>query len=116
MIRERKAARPNLKPASFDGSSSWEDYKAQFYLIAEPNGWDLGTKAIKLAASLQGPARAVIGDLDVQQRRDLAALMSALDSRFGSKHQTELYQQTKPSRRGEARRDETVVNDEMRQL
>ena len=84
-------AKPRIRPTPFDGMSSWDDYRAQIDLVAELNGWDSGTKAIYLAASLQGPARTTLGDLDPNGRRDLDALTEALESRFGSKHQTEMY-------------------------
>ena len=59
--------------------------------MAELNGWDSCTKAIYLAASLQGPARAILGNLDSNKRKDFSALIEALESRFGSKHQSEMY-------------------------
>ena len=48
-------SRRELKPSSFDGEN-WEDYKAQFDLIAELNGWSEEFQAIHLAASLRGSA------------------------------------------------------------
>ena len=85
------STKPHIRPSPYDGVSSWDDYRAQFELVAELNGWDGCTKAIYLAASLQGPARAILGDLDSSKRRDFSALIEALESRFGSKHQTEMY-------------------------
>lgn len=85
------STKPRIRPSPYDGVSSWDDYRAQFELVAELNGWDGRTKAIYLAASLQGPARATLGDLDSSKRKDFSALIEALDSRFGSKHQTEMY-------------------------
>ncbi|KAK3715626.1 hypothetical protein QZH41_008068 [Actinostola sp. cb2023] len=49
-------ARPKVRPTTYDGSSSWEDYAAQFQLVAEINNWDYVTKASYLAISLSGPA------------------------------------------------------------
>ena len=60
-------------------------------MVAELNGWDGRTKAIYLAASLQGQARLTLGDLDPSKRKDFPALVEALESQFGSKHQTEMY-------------------------
>ena len=71
--------------------SSWDDCHTQFELVAELNCWDNGTKATYLAASLQGPACATLGDLDPSKQKDFSALIEALESRFGSKHQTEMY-------------------------
>ena len=98
--------KPRIRPSPYDGVSSWDDYRAQFELVAELNGWDGRTKAIYLAASLQGPARATLGDLDPSKRKDFSALIEALESRFGSKHQTEMYRAQLRCRT--RKRDETL--------
>lgn len=85
------AAKPHIKPTPYDGSSSWDDYRAQFDLVAELNGWEPRTRAIYLAASLQGTARATLGDLDSAKRTDFEALTGALEARFGSQHRTEMF-------------------------
>ena len=64
------STKPRIRPSPYDGVSSWDDYRAQFELVAELNGWDGRTKAIYLAASLQGTARAILGDLDSSKRKD----------------------------------------------
>ena len=99
-------SRPSIKPTSFDGSTSWEDYKAQFDLVAELNRWDTRTKAIFLAASLKGPAQAILGDLDPAQRTDLRDLVGALDCRFSSENQTEIHRAQLRSRM--RKREETL--------
>ena len=48
-------------------------------------------KAIYLATSYKGPAQSVLGDLGEHQRRNFPALVVALEARFGTTHQTELY-------------------------
>ena len=55
------------------------------------NGWETCTRAIYLTASLQGPTRATLGDLDTTKRTDYEALTKALEARFGSQHRTEMY-------------------------
>ena len=52
------------KPATFDGSQSWQDHLVQFDLIATLNQWTEPTKALQLAASLRGQAQGVLSDLD----------------------------------------------------
>ena len=98
--------KPRIRPSPYDGVSSWDDYRAQFELVAELNRWDNCTKAIYLAASLQGSARATLGDLDPRKRKDFSALIEALESRFGSKHQTEMYRAQLRCRT--RKRDETL--------
>ncbi|KAK3724018.1 hypothetical protein QZH41_008917 [Actinostola sp. cb2023] len=84
-------ARPKVRPTTYDGSSSWEDYAAQFQLVAEINNWDYVTKASYLAISLSGPALSVLGDLSYDQRRDFKDITSALATRFGTEHRTEMF-------------------------
>lgn len=54
----------NLKPPTFDGTSSWTDYLIQFEMVSELNGWDQPTMAMCLGASLRRVAQSVLGDLD----------------------------------------------------
>ena len=84
---KQKLAKP-LKPIAFDGVGSWEDYKAQFGLIAEMNGWMDKTKAVYLAASLKGHAQPILGDPDEWSRKDFSSLVTALSCYFGAEHQT----------------------------
>ena len=83
--------KPLISPAPFDGKSAWDDYRVQFELIADLNGWDEATKAIYLAASLQGSAQAILADLDGYARRNYRALTEALSTRFSNDGQTQLF-------------------------
>jgi len=83
--------KPLISSAPFDGKSAWDDYRVQFELIADLNGWDEATKAIYLAASLQGSAQAILADLDDYARRNYRALTEALSTRFGNEGQTQLF-------------------------
>ena len=66
--------KPCVSPSPHNGSTSWEDYKAQFELVADLNQCDMQTKAAYLAVSLSGQAQAVLGDLDKTQRTSYAGL------------------------------------------
>ncbi|KAJ8033437.1 hypothetical protein HOLleu_23675 [Holothuria leucospilota] len=63
----------------------------QFELIAELNAWDQVQKALYLAASLKGQARAILSDLDSTHRRDYSQLSAALSNRFSPANQTQLF-------------------------
>ena len=82
--------KPHVRPSPDNGSTSWEDYKARFELVANLNQWDTRTKAAYLAVSLSGEAQAVLGDLDKTQRTSYTDLVAALDSRFGTSNRTEM--------------------------
>ena len=98
--------KPRVRPATFDGTGSWNDYRVQFELLAELNGWAETSKAIYLAASLRGPAQSVLGDLDEDRRRSYSALTAALGQRFGPENQTELFRVQLKNRL--RRKDETL--------
>ena len=83
--------KPRVRPSPYNGSTSWEDYKAQFELVAYLNQWDMQTKAAYLAVSLSGQAQAVLGDLDKTQRTSYTDLVAALDSQFGTSNRTEMF-------------------------
>ena len=78
------------KPAPFDGKLTWDAYHTQFEMLAQINRWSDVDKAAYLAISLRGPAATVLTNLPPAQRYNYAALTSALQSRFGTAHQTEL--------------------------
>ena len=83
--------KPKIRPAMFNGNTSWEDYLAQFELIAEINRWNDSMKATYLAVSLTGPAQAVLGDLEPTARKNFAELIKALAARFGTENQQQVY-------------------------
>ncbi len=86
------AARPVQRPGSYDGRSSWSAYRRQFELLAQLNKWSETEKATFLAVSLKGPALAVLNTLPSTGLHDYPTLVSALETRFGTVHQTELHQ------------------------
>ena len=90
--------KPRVRPSPYNGSTSREDYKAQFELVADLNHWDMRTKAACLAVSLSGQAQAVLGDLDKTQRTSYTDLVAALDSRFGTSNRTEMFRLSLRSR------------------
>ena len=79
-----------MRPAPYDGKSSWEAYLTQFKLLADLNHWNDQEKATYLAISLRGSAMTVLTNLPEEQRGDFGALSAALKNRFGNNHQAEL--------------------------
>ncbi len=99
-------AKIKIKPTSYDGSSSWNDYAVQFEMLSEMNGWGDEVKAMYLAANLRGSAQCVLGDLDDDSRHDYTALVTALNNRFGSNNQKELFRVQLKNR--QRKREETL--------
>ncbi|CAG2208723.1 unnamed protein product [Mytilus edulis] len=86
-----KSYSSNKKPATFDGTSSWQDYLVHFEMVAEINGWDNISKALELATCLRGSTWAILSDLRPELMRSFTHLVTALASRFQPSNQAELY-------------------------
>ncbi|VDI37517.1 Hypothetical predicted protein [Mytilus galloprovincialis] len=80
-----------IKPQIYDGSDDLEEYLTQFDLLAELNVWDSKTKALLLASSLSGNARAILNEITNGERHDFDCLVTALKSRFGSINRSEVF-------------------------
>ena len=76
------------KPATFDGSTSWIDYRTHFDMCAEINNWTIHQKGLYLGVSLRGLAEGVLGNLPVEDQKDFEALSRALSERFSPESQT----------------------------
>ena len=79
-----------IKPATYDGTVYWTDFKAHFDACAEINGWTDKEKGLYLAVSLRGQAQWVFGNLS-SKSNDYKELSNALQERFAPPNQTELY-------------------------
>ena len=80
-----------IKPATYDGTTSWLDYRSHFEACASLGNWSEDDKALYLAVSLRGQAQSVLGDLagGVPKRYD--ELVTTLNERFSPPNQMELY-------------------------
>ncbi|XP_055890394.1 uncharacterized protein LOC129927167 [Biomphalaria glabrata] len=94
-----------MKPPVFDGSVSWSVYKKQFDAAAKVNKWNSEEeKATALVLSLRGKASELLQSLPNQQ--DLAALVQAMELRYGDEHLQEVYRVQLKTR--QQRPDETL--------
>ena len=80
-----------VKPSTFDGNTSWSDFKSHFEVCSELNGWTHNEKGMYLAVSLRGNAQGVLGNLPSYEQRDYLSLCKALEQRFAPSNQTDLY-------------------------
>ena len=71
-----------MKPATFDGSTSWIVYKTHIDMCNELNKWDARQKGLYLAVSLRGHAQDVLGNLPVEERSTFEKLSKTLAERF----------------------------------
>ena len=81
--KDDKGNRPPvlMKPAMYDGKSSWLDYKSHFEACATLGHWSEEDKAMYLALSLCGQAQSVLGDLAGEVPKKYGELIKALNER-----------------------------------
>jgi hypothetical protein len=89
--RDDKERKLTVKPATYDGSSSWLDYKCHFEACANVNGWNAERKGLFLALLLCGQAQALLGDLPTDRGQHYETLVRSLQERFSPPNQTDLY-------------------------
>ena len=104
------------KPATFDGLTSWIDYKSHFEICAELNQWSDTEKGMYLAVSLRGQAQGVLGNLPERLKRDYYSLLSALEERFAPANQKELYRAQLKDRRQKASESLPELGQDIRRL
>jgi hypothetical protein len=84
-------SRQTIKPATYDGSGPWLDYRAHFEACAELSAWNYNQKGLYLAVSLGGNAQGVLGNMPKGAKSDYHSLIKTLEDRFAPPSQTELY-------------------------
>jgi predicted aspartyl protease len=76
---------------TYDGTSSWLDYKYHFDACSRINQWSENEKRLYLAVALRGQAQGILGDLSIDKQQNYKSLVKALEERFAPLNQTELY-------------------------
>ena len=111
------SSRPKeIKPATFDGKSSWIDFRSHFDICAELNGWSEQEKGLHLAVSLRGSAQSILGNLHGDSKKDFTSLCKALEERFSPANQTELYRAQLRERRLKATETIPELGQDIRRL
>uniref|UniRef100_A0A1A9V0Z5 Retrotrans_gag domain-containing protein n=1 Tax=Glossina austeni TaxID=7395 RepID=A0A1A9V0Z5_GLOAU len=72
------------------GATNFNAFKLQFGVVATKNIWDDDDKAVVLITSLRGAAAEIIQMIPEGKRTEFAAIMDALERKYGSKHVKEL--------------------------
>jgi hypothetical protein len=81
-----------LKPPPFDGTTSWFMDKKQFEAAAGANNWDDEGKAVALTLALRGQVLQILQTLPVEDQKNYAAFVKALELRYGDHHLSQVYQ------------------------
>ena len=109
------AGKTMMKPATFDGTVAWTDYKAHFEACADLNGWSDEQKGLYLSVSLRGQAQGVFGNLGTG-KPSYKKLVTALEERFAPPNQTELYRVQLRERRQKASETMAELGQDIRRL
>ncbi|KAF6207043.1 hypothetical protein GE061_018281 [Apolygus lucorum] len=72
---------------SYDGKMPWEEYLVHVEVTSEANGWSEERSGKRLASALKGGALTVLSELPRAERTNYQAILKALSSRFGLRHQ-----------------------------
>ena len=87
-----KPKRKPVWPDKFNGTtSSLQDFLAHFEVVSKINMWTEEEKGSHLCISLKGNAQKVITSLGSDQRENYKALVAALEERFGTEGQDEIF-------------------------
>ncbi len=106
----------NMKPESYNGTQDWESYLSHFEDCAELSGWDDKTKRLVLSASLKGQARTYYMGLPPCDRASYRHLVGALNRRFGSEHQKEVWVAQLEGRRRSPGESMSTLADDLRRM
>ena len=63
-VNSNTSGRLKIKPQIYDGKDDFDEYLAQFDIMAELNGWNYNTKSLALASSLSERARTILAELN----------------------------------------------------
>ena len=91
---------------SYSGTEDLEDLLVYFDTLAELYGWSSKAKSLYLASSLIVPARSLLTEMTLDERRDYQTLVQKLSVRFGSANKRELFRAQLKTR--EQRQDESI--------
>ena len=106
----------DIRAATYDGSSDWNDYRSHFEACASINGWNEHDKGLYLAAALRGQAQGVLGDLPEDRKCHFEYLVRSLEERFAPPNQTELYRVQLKERRQRASESLPELGQAIRRL
>ena len=114
-LKTPKQTGVKIKPATYDGTGSWKDYKAHFDACCRINGWSKEEKGLYLSVSLRGQAQGILSHLS-QDSNDFDKLMTALEERFAPPNQAELHRAQLRERRQKASETLSEMAQDIRRL
>ena len=92
-------SRTQVKPRTYEGTTTWREYHNHFQRVSRINGWTEGQKLDLLWVNLTGEALNYTESLTPEQTATYSDLCQALDDRFGDQHLSEVFKSELRSRR-----------------
>ena len=112
-----KAKMKMIFPDKYNGNNTTlNDYLKHYELVSELNGWDSLEKAQFLAVNLRGDAQKLLSSLDRDELRDYNRLVGALEERFGTEGQEEMFLAQLRSRQKKEKESYQELADEISRL
>ena len=105
-----------IKPAKFDGSSSFETFMAQFNNCADYNNWKSADRLAQLKACLTGEAGQVLWDSSPEATNTLSKLIEMLKNRFGGSRLADKYRMELRLRRRRSGETLSALHCDVRRL
>jgi len=105
-----------LKPDTFDGTVPLREFLTQFNLIARINAWSDAVKAVALASSLRGKARAVLDGISEIESLKFEELRSKLELYFEEGHLAQTYYTQFTNRRQKSFKDLAALDSDIERL
>lgn len=81
----------NLKPPTFDGTTSFAIFKFQFETASVQNQWNEEHQVAALIVALKGEAAETLQTIPENERRGYGEIIKALERKYGSDHKREIY-------------------------
>jgi len=105
-----------VKPDTYDGSVSLNEFLVQFELIARVNRWSGDAKTAMLVSSLRGKARVVLESVQDLENLSYDELKSKLELRFGETHSSQNYYSQFTNRRQKFGEDIASLGSDLERL
>jgi len=105
-----------LKPDTFDGTVPLREFLTQFNLITRINAWSDAVKAVALASSLRGRARAILDGISEIENLKFEELRSKLELYFEEEHSAQTYYTQFTNRKQKSFEDLAALGSDIERL
>ena len=109
------AAGLRMRPRTYDGRTSWREYRSHFERVCRLNGWQ-ALRLDYLWVSLEGAALSYIESLPASRTADYNATCQSMEERFGESQLAEVFRSELRGRRRRKGESLPALGQEVRRL